>query len=494
MSEGGIDTSLLFGVLAYLGIVLVIGIYASRRMKRLDDFLLAGRRLGPVATAISERASGESAWFLLGLPGAAYAVGFTEYWTVMGSAAGILASWVVIAIPLRRVTEKLGALTIPDYFEMRFGDNAKILRTVSMAIILFFYTAYVAAQFVGGAKILAATFGLNMSYGLVLGAMVVTFYTLMGGLLAVVWTDVIQGFLMAAVAVILPVLGIMHLGGPGAFADSLAAKGPELLTMSGGKTGAAFLFGVMIGSLSWGFGYLGQPHLLTRYMAARGTRQLKTGAGVAVSWVLIAYWSAPLIGMVGIGILGPDIADPEMVMPLVAKTLLPGWIAGIFIAGAVAAMMSTADSQLLVATSAVVEDFYVRLLGRTNADPRHLIIISRFGTLGIALVALALAFASEEMIYDMVSYAWAGLGSSFGPPLVLSLRWKRITRWGVLAGMLAGTISNIIWNNVDALNNAIDLKFSTFVFSLVFTIAVSLMTGRPEENGITAMEANKSAR
>ncbi len=490
MSEG-IDTSLLIGLLGYLAIVLALGIYASQKMKKLDDYLLAGRKLGAVATAISERASGESAWFLLGLPGAAYAVGFTEYWTVIGSAAGIFASWVVIAIPLRRYTAKHGAITLPDYFVMRFGDNAKILRSVAMAIILFFYTAYVAAQFVGGAKILAATFDLDMKYGLVLGALVVTFYTLMGGLLAVVWTDVIQGFLMAAVAVILPILGIMHLGGPNAFVDSIAAKGPELLTMSGGKTGAAFLFGVMIGSLSWGFGYLGQPHLLTRYMAAKGTRQLKTGAGVAISWVLIAYWSAPLIGMVGIGLLGPDIADPEMVMPLVARTLLPGWIAGIFIAGAVAAMMSTADSQLLVATSAVVQDFYVRLLGRTGATPNRLVMISRFSTLGIALVALSLAFSSEEMIYDMVSYAWAGLGSSFGPPLVLSLRWKRITRWGVLAGMLAGTISNIIWNNVDFLDDAIDLKFATFMLSLIFTVVVSLVTRTPEEEGYSPARAGR---
>ncbi len=485
--SGGLDTSLLFGLLGYLVIVLFLGIWASRMMRRLDDFLLAGCRLGAVATAISERASGESAWFLLGLPGAAYAAGFTEYWTVIGSAAGIFTSWILIAIPLRRLTEKLGALTIPDYFEMRFGDHARILRSVSMVIILFFYTAYVAAQFVGGAKILTATFGLSNGWGLILGALVVTSYTLMGGLLAVVWTDVLQGLLMAAVAVILPVVGILHLGGPAAFVESLAARAPEMLTLSGGKTGAAFLFGVMIGSLSWGFGYLGQPHLLTRYMAAKGVRQLKTGAGVAIGWVLVAYWSAPLVGMVGVGLLGPDLADPEMVMPLVAKFLLPGWLAGIFIAGAVAAMMSTADSQLLVATSAVVEDFYVRILGKEKTDGKKILLVSRLATLGVALVALVLAFSSKEMIYDMVAYAWAGLGSSFGPPLLLSLRWKRITRSGALAGMLAGTISNIIWNNVGALNDAIDLKFATFVFSLVFTVAVSLMTtGRSEEGRATA--------
>ncbi len=476
MNETSVDTSLVFGLIFYLVIVLVLGIVASRLMKKLDDFLLAGRKIGGFATAISERASGESSWFLLGLPGAAYAVGFTEYWTVIGSASGIIASWLFIAIPLRRMTERLGALTIPDYFEMRFKDKTKLLRTVSTAIILVFYTAYVAAQFIGGGKILAATFGLELKYGLLLGAVVVSFYTLMGGLLAVVWTDVIQGLLMAFVAVLLPILGIAHLGGFEAFTASLVAKGPELTTMTGGKVGASFVFGVMLGSLAWGFGYLGQPHLLTRYMAARSPRELKKGSVVAISWVLVAYWSAPLIGMVGIGILGPDLADPETVMPLVAKVLLPGWLAGIFIAGAVAAMMSTADSQLLVATSAVVEDIYVRLLGNRDAAPRKLLLISRVATLAIAGVSLFFAFRSQDLIYDMVSYAWAGLGSSFGPPLLLSIYWKRITCQGALAGMLGGTISNIYWNSNDALNAMIDLKFSTFVIALAATVLVSLLT------------------
>ena len=479
------DTSLLAGLIFYLLVMLTIGIYASRKMRRLDDFLLGGRRLGGVAAAISERASGESAWFLLGLPGAAYAVGFTEFWSVIGIAGGIFASWTLLAIPLRKATGEMGALTLPDYFEARFHDSSHILRIVSMVIIAFFYTAYVAAQFVGGSKILAATFGLDPLHGILIGAVIVTLYTLMGGLLAVVWTDVIQGFLMAGVAVLLPILGIVKLGGFDSFSAHVAAKGADFLSMTGGKTGAAFLFGVMVGSLSWGLGYLGQPHLLTRYMATRGVREVRTGTKVAIGWVLVAYWGAPMIGLVGIGILGPDLADPETVMPLLAKALLPGWIAGIFIAGAVAAMMSTADSQLLVVTSAVVEDFYVRILKKGQAaaaNPGRLVTISRFATVAIALVALMLAYKNQEFIYDMVSYAWAGLGASFGPPLLLSLRWKRTTRWGVLAGMLAGTVSTVIWKNTDSLSGALDLKVASFLFSLLFTVAVSLVTKPPRED------------
>ena len=473
--------TILVGLLAYLVVMLFVGVFASRRMKRLDDFILGGRSLGGIAAAISERASGESAWFLLGLPGAAYAVGFTEFWSVIGIAGGVFASWTLLAVPLRKATGELGALTIPDYFELRFRDGSRLLRSVSMIIILIFYTAYVAAQFIGGSKILSATFGLAPHWGLLIGAVIVTGYTILGGLLAVVWTDVIQGLLMAAVAMILPILGIAHLGGFDAFIASVGAKGPDMLSMTGGKTGSAFLFGVMVGSLSWGFGYLGLPHLLTRYMAARGTRELRKGTGYAISWVLIAYWGAPMIGLVGIGILGPDLADPETVMPLVAKTLLPGWIAGIFIAGAIAAMMSTADSQLLVITSAVVEDFYVRILKKSESVTGHLVRVSRVATTVIALLALLLAWRSRDVIYDLVSYAWAGLGSSFGPPLLLSLRWKRTTRWGVLAGMLAGTLSNIVWKNAPALNAALDLKAASFILSLLFTVGVSLVTRPPDE-------------
>jgi len=478
------DWSLFVGFGVYLIVLLVCGITASTLMKRLDDFLLAGRRLGPLSAAISERASGESAWFLLGLPGAAYAVGFTEFWSVIGIAAGILASWSLIAAHLRRQSEKLGALTIPDYFEARFAGSPRSLRRtiriLSMLIIIFFYTGYVAAQFVGGGKILNATFGIDPSWGIVIGAVVVMLYTMLGGFLAVVWTDVVQGIMMAAVAVILPIVGIMKLGGPQGFVDSLSPMGEGFLTMNAGKTGSAFVFGIMLGSLSWGFGYLGQPHLLSRYMAIKKVADVRRGTLIAMVWTLIAYWGAPMIGLVAVGILGTNVADPETVMPLLARDLMPGWIAGLMIAGAVAAMMSTADSQLIVVTSALVQDAYVKLL-RPNTPPERLVFMSRVATFLASAVALLLALSSSDLIFDMVAYAWSGLGSSFGPPLVLALRWKRTTAWGVLAGMLSGTISNIVWKNVSILDEGLDLKLATFVISFILTVAVSLLTSPRRE-------------
>jgi sodium/proline symporter len=467
----------LAGLLLYLAVMIGVGVVSSRYMNTLDDYVLAGRRLGPWVAAISERASGESAWFLLGLPGAAYGLGFTEYWSVIGIALGILASWTFIAMPLRRETARLGALTLPDYFELRFGDRTRLLRIVSMIVILFFYTVYVAAQLHGAGKILHATFAVPQVWGIVIGATVVVLYTLLGGFLAVAWTDLIQGLLMMAVAVVLPLVGLAAVGGPVALVERLAPRGADFLTLSGGKVGAAFFFGVVVGGMSWGFGYLGQPHLLTRYMAVRRTAQLRQGGLIAMGWTLVSYWGAPMIGIVGVAVLGPDLADHEQVMPLLAKALMPGWIAGLMIAGATAAMMSTADSQLLVATSALVEDIYVRLL-RPGTAAAKLVLLSRIATIAIAAVAFVLAVMAlrdDSLLYGTVAYAWTGLGASFGPPLLLSLWWRRTTRWGVLAGMLGGMTASVVWQNSATLGEMLDIKAAAVLISAVVAVTVSLL-------------------
>ncbi|MCZ7583623.1 MAG: hypothetical protein M5R36_10000 [Deltaproteobacteria bacterium] len=264
-----------------------------------------------------------------------------------------------------------------------------------------------------------------------------------------------------------------HIGGLSEAGQALSVRGADFFAMDGGKVGKALWFGVIFGSLSWGLGYLGQPHLLTRYMAIRRPEDVRQGTMIALGWVLIAYWSAALVGVLGVGVLGPDLADKETVMPFMAKALLPGWLAGIFISGAIAAMMSTADSQLVVVTSALVEDLYKRVF-KAETTGKRIILISRAATFGAALVALVLAYANEELIFTMVEYAWTGLGSSFGPPLLLALWWKRVTKSGVLAGMLAGTLGTILWKNVDALSAFLDLKIASFGLSFLLTWAVSM--------------------
>jgi sodium/proline symporter len=462
--------------------MVVVGIITSRYMKTLDDFVLGGRRLGPWVSAISERASGESSWFLLGLPGAAYGAGFVEYWDVIGIALGILVSWTFIAIPLRRATARMGAITLPDYFELRFNDKTRILRLLSMVVILFFYTFYVAAQLSGAGKILNATFGLPPLWGLVIGVAVVVFYTLMGGFLAVAWTDLVQGVLMMAVAILLPVIGLIKIGGPQRLIELVSSRGPEFLGVSGGKVGSAFLFGTVVGGMSWGLGYLGQPHLLTRYMAIRKTSELRQGGVIAMGWTLLSYWGAPMIGIVGVAVLGPNLADGDQVMPLLAKELLPGALAGLMIAGATAAMMSTADSQLLVATSSLVEDIYVRMF-RPNTSPKRLVFLSRMATIVIAAVAFVLALVAlggANVIDWAVAYAWTGLGASFGPPLLAALWWRRTTWAGALAGMLGGMTATVIWQNTGLSETLLDIKAAAVLISAVLVVSVSLMTTSPQ--------------
>lgn len=464
---------LLFGIVLYLVAILVVGFVTWRRMRSLDDFVLGGRRLSPFAAALSERASGESGWFLVGLPGAAYVSGFGEFWTVIGSSFGILASWTLLARVLNAESRRLGALTIPDYISSRFGDDTRVLRITAMAIILFFYTSYVAAQFDAAGILLETTFGISPRTGMLLAALVVVAYTFMGGFLAVVWTDVVQGLLMMVVAVVLPLVGWIRLQEAGGLVQTLQATNPDLLHMSGGNAGWGFINGVMFGGLMWGLGYLGQPHLLARFMAMRRPEDAVTGRRIAVSWVLLAYWGAAFTGIVAIGLLpGLDAAGRERVMPLMAMTLLPAWLAGLAIAGGIAAMMSTADSQLLVATSAVVEDVYVRLF-RPNADPRRLVLLSRLATVAIAGAALFLALRSREFVFDSVEYAWTGLASSFAPVLLLALRWKGISRAGAMAGMIGGMVSTVVWKNVDALGAALDMKLGTFLVALLLVIVVS---------------------
>ncbi len=464
--------SVAIGLVAYVLLMLVIGLLTYRRTRTLDDFLLGGRKLGAAVIAFSERASGESAWFILGLPGLAYATGMSVFWTVIGVALGIFVSWTVIARRLREATGRYNSLTIPDYLEARFQDRSRILRLLSTVIILLFYLIYLSAQIIGSGKILHATFNVDPSLGMVIGALVVMLYTMAGGFTAVALTDLVQGVIMLFSAVFLPLIALSHLG-----VGALSSLPSEFLSITSGKPLRDVFVGTVLGGLGVGLGYMGQPHLLTRYMAIRGAGEVRKGVLIAMLWVLLAYWGAPFIGILGRAHFGGGLSDPEKVMPLLAMEMLPPIVAGFVIAGAIAAMMSTADSQLLVATSAVVEDVYRKLLGR-ELSQKAFVSLSRWVTLAITLFALLIAFFAKNLIYWIVLYAWSGLGASFGPPIILSLLWRGCTKWGVLAGMLTGTLTTVVWYNTPVLKNAVYEMIPAFLLSLAVTWLVSLMTGR----------------
>ena len=461
----------------YLSFLIGVGLMSIKHNKSQEDYLLAGRKLGPWVTAFSERASGESAWLLLALPGAAISIGLGEAWTVLGITLGIIASWYIIAEKLRIETEKYSALTIPGYLHRKYNDNSNIIRLFSSIIIAFFFLFYVSAQFHASGKVINTLFGLSSIDGIVIGAIVIILYTLMGGFFAIAWTDLLQGILMIGTLVVLPIVGIVELQNTDrSFYEVLNQVGESKSSFTMGKSGLAAI-SVVLGGLSWGLGYLGQPHLVIRYMAIRDPKDIKKAKLIAILWALPGITGAFMIGLVALNYFGPEffnINDVEQAMPLLATELLPPILAGLLISGAVAAMMSTADSQLLVSTSAITEDFIHQYLG-LNISEKTLLLINRITIIILGIIAFSIAIFSEitgKNIFSVVSYAWSGLGSSFGPVLVLSLWWPKTTRKGVIAGLLTGFSSTIIWANTD-LKLIISERLVSFIFAFIMVILVS---------------------
>ena len=467
------------GIIFVLYLVFLIGVgYKTMAFnKTQEDYLLAGRKLGPWVTAFSERASGESAWLLLALPGAAISVGLGEAWTVIGITLGIIASWYLIAERLRKETEKYDALTIPEYLHRKYQDNSNVIRLFSAVIIAFFFTFYVSAQFHASGKVINSLFGLSPVNGIIIGAAVIISYTLMGGFFAVAWTDLLQGILMIGTLVILPIAGFLELqGSEYTLSDDLLQIGESNASFTMGRGGLAAV-SVILGGLSWGLGYLGQPHLLIRYMAIRNPIDVKKARTIAILWALPGITGAFLIGLVALNYYGPEYFnyfDVEQAMPLLALELLPPVFAGLLISGAVAAMMSTADSQLLVSTSAITEDFIHQYLG-INISNKALVRLSRFTIVILGLFAFGIAYLSElqqRNIFGVVSYAWSGLGSAFGPALLLSLWWSDTTRKGIIAGLLTGFLTTIIWANTD-LKLIVTERLVSFAFAFLMVVIVS---------------------
>jgi sodium/proline symporter len=472
--------AVLIGFIAYLIVLLVVGFVTFRYNKTLSDYILAGRKLGIWVATFSERASGESAWLILGLPGVIFASGLAELWVAVGCTSGILFSWMFIARRLRVESENNFAMTIPELFEHRYNDTTRVIRTFGTMIIVFFFTFYVCAQFIGAGKVLNVTFGISQLGGMFLGAVIILFYTVMGGFLAVAWTDFVQSMLMIFTLVLLPIIGLVEFGGWDKIVNYVAQSQPSHLSLTGGYTGLYATLSVISG-LAWGLGYMGQPHLLARYMAVRNANDLRKGAVIGISWAVLAFWGAMFIGLFGIAIFQNQlIDDPEKVMPLMANELLPGWLAGILISGAIAAMMSTADSQLLVTTSAVSEDIYHNFVNPRAAEAR-LVTVSRLATFLIGVIAFIIAIFSQELVFTMVGFAWSGLGSSFGPALLLTLWWRKTTKEGVLAGMLVGTISVIIWHFTPALSGIVYELAPGYLLAFLAVVLVSLFTQRKRQ-------------
>ncbi len=479
------NITLMVAFIVYLGALIAFGLVAYRRTKTFDDYYLAGRKLTPTVTALSAEASSESGWLLLGLPGQAFSQGIGAFWVALGCVCGTFFNWTALARRLRKFTGFFRAITIPDYLEARFQDNSHALRIIGALLIAVFMTAYVAAQFVASGKALSVTFGLDYTTSVLIGSAVILFYTMMGGFFAVAWTDALQAMMMVFGLVVIPVVGTIKLGGPAAMWARLASvtePGAGFLSLRVGKEGIA-LATFLIGMIGIGLGYPGQPHVLVRYMAIKKASLVRKSALMGVIWAVVALYGAVFIGLVARGVLTTDPGDPERVMPLLAIQLLPAWLAGIMIAAAMAAMMSTADSQLLVASSSFVQDFYHKAFGR-KPKAKTLVLLSRAVTLVIGLVGIVVALRQDPqnpvgVVFWLVLYAWGGLASSFGPLIVLSLYWKRVTRAGAIAGMVAGSATVVVWKNVPALSGFLYELVPGFIVSLLTIVIVSLLTRPP---------------
>jgi len=440
-------------MLIYLTLLISWGIYQGRKVRSGSDYTIAGRKLPGWVAALSERATGESSWALLGLPGAAYAMGLTEIWTALGCVAGIITAWIVLAWRLRDEAEKYNVTTFTEYISVKHGETGRILRLISSFAIVFFFFFYVGAQFLGGGKTLHTLFGLKPGIGVLVTAAVIVPYTIYGGFRSVVYTDVVQAIVMIITLIIGPVVGIIYiLNDHSTFASGIT----EALVMSGDTytslTGTAKGFGAGIlitGGFSWFFGYLGgQPQLSTRFMAIRSSGEAKKARNIGIAWTIVAYIGALMLGWIGIAIFGPaGLSDPEYVMPSVILKLFPPAIASILITGAIAAMISTADSLLILSATELSESMIRK---ENEARGKELIFKTlrkhRITTALLAVIALALSYVSpSKLIFTLVSYVWAGIGCTFSVVILFTLFWQKFHGRAALITIIAGILFTVFW-------------------------------------------------
>ncbi|SOD90682.1 sodium/proline symporter PutP [Caenispirillum bisanense] len=425
----------------YLVGMLAIGVFAYRMTSNLSDYILGGRRLGPGVAALSAGASDMSGWLLLGLPGAVFAAGMNQIWIAVGLTVGAFLNWWYVAGRLRIYTEVAAdSLTLPDFLENRFRDTSRLLRVISALVILVFFTFYTSSGMVAGAKLFEASFDMSYTSALWVGAIVIISYTFLGGFLAVSWTDFVQGILMFLALIAVPIVTIIEVGGWSEVTREAAAFDPGYLDAFHEMTTLG-----IISLMAWGLGYFGQPHILARFMAIRSAADVPKARVIGMGWMVLSLYGAIFTGFVGVAYLSRGaVGDAEQVFIILSDVLFHPVISGILLAAILAAVMSTIDSQLLVSSSAITEDFYKQLF-RRDAGEKELVWVGRLAVLGIALLAIWMASDPERSVLDLVSYAWAGFGAAFGPIVLLSLTWERLSRNGALAGIVVGAVTVVVW-------------------------------------------------
>ncbi|MEY8710748.1 sodium/proline symporter [Mangrovibacter phragmitis] len=473
------STPMLVTFLIYIGAMLLIGFIAWRSTKNFDDYILGGRSLGSLVTALSAGASDMSGWLLMGLPGAIFLSGISESWIAIGLILGAWVNWKLVAGRLRVHTEhNNNALTLPDYFTARFEDNSRTLRIISALVILLFFTIYCASGIVAGARLFESTFGMSYETALWAGAAATILYTLIGGFLAVSWTDTVQASLMIFALIITPVIVVASVGGLSDSLEVIRQKSIENVNMLKGLNVVA-----IISLMGWGLGYFGQPHILARFMAADSHHTIVKARRIGMAWMILCLAGAVAVGFFGIAYFQNNPAQAgdvnqngERIFIALTQILFNPWVAGVLLSAILAAVMSTLSCQLLVCSSAITEDLYKAFL-RKGASQRELVWVGRLMVLVVALVAIALAANPQNRVLGLVSYAWAGFGAAFGPVVLFSVMWNRMTRNGALAGMIIGAITVVVWKQ----NAWLDLYeiIPGFIFASVGIVVFSLLDKAP---------------
>ncbi|MCR4743391.1 MAG: sodium/proline symporter PutP [Treponema sp.] len=498
--------AMMLAFILYLGLMVFVGLRNAKRNNSASDFFLGGRKLGPWVTALSAEASDSSAWLLMGLPGLCYLGGFKEtFWTAIGLIVGTYLAWLFIAKKLRKCSITFGdSITIPEFLTNRFQDKSHLLTIISVFFIVIFFTIYTASGFVACAKLFRSVFGLKWGYGLAIGFVIILSYTILGGYRAVCTTDFIQGALIFIAFVVSSIFIVIALGGFGNsveqvqnFTDKAISGefGKEMLeAFTANKSYSALS---AISAFSWCLGYFGMPHIIVRFMGIRSNKEIKTARRIGIIWMIISYIGTFIIGTLGTvflykhgillgtnsvieGINSLGAGTQEAVFSESMKLMYPAFIAGIFLCAILAASMSTADSQLLSASSAIGQDIFKGLL-KKDASDKTVLLVSRISVFVIALIGLLLATNPNSSIFGLVSFAWSGFGGTFGPLILLALYWKRTTAAGAIAGLICGGITDVVWHYLKGgIFNVYEI-LPAFIVCLLVTVIVSLCTKENEE-------------
>lgn len=501
---------------AYMIVMIVIGFVYSKSTKNNEDYFLGGRNLGGWTAALSAQASDMSGWLLMGLPGSVYLAGTGEVWIAVGLLIGTILNWFIVSSRLRKYTIKAGnSLTIPSFFQNRYHDKKGVVKIVSAIIIAIFFAVYTASAFSSGAKLFATLFGNETNFnsvyltGLIIAALVILVYTFMGGFKAVCTTDFIQGMLMIIAILSVPIIAYAILTFNTSFSDALTAKGVQnpgnFLNFLKNDDGTNVSAVSIISNLGWGLGYFGMPHILVRFMAIRNEHEVKKSRTIAITWVVISLAASCFIGLVARGFLTSQLdatqsetAFIRLIQQLFTNNGVLIFIGGVFLCGILAAIMSTADSQLLVTASAVSEDMYKGVI-KKNATEKSALFVGKIAVIVVAVIAFFIALDPNSSIMGLVSDAWAGFGSAFGPVILLALFWKRSNLAGAVSGMAVGALTVIVWDylpimNGDTLYKATGLYSLVlgFAFALIVNVIVSLVTKKPSKEITDEFESIKT--